>query len=63
MGPDPPREFGRSEADIFCTFFYELSPFISEDELLEGLVALAKESSVSGYDFSTLQHSDLEFVK
>ena len=63
MGTDRPREFGRSEADIVCTFFYELSPFYCGDDILEGIIEMAKESSVPGYDFSTLKPCDLEFVK
>ena len=63
MGTDPPREFGRSEADIICTFFNVLSPFLCGDEMLDGIVEMAKESSVSGYDFATMKPCDLEFVK
>ena len=57
------RDFGRCEADIVCTFFYELSPFLCGDEILDGLVQMAKESSESDYDFSTMKPCDIEFVK
>lgn len=30
MGTDPPREFGRSEADIVCTFFMSFLHFFVE---------------------------------
>ena len=63
MGPDVPREFAKNEGNIVCTFFYELSPFVGGDEVLDGLVEMAKESVVAGYDLSMLTSVDIEFVK
>ena len=58
-----PREFGRSEKDIVFTFFYELSPYMGGDDILEEIVKILKESRVESYDFSSLAASDIAFVK
>ena len=63
MGPNPPREFGRAEKDILCTFFYELNADCNGEEIMEDITRLAKQASVEGHDMSTLDASDLEFVK
>ena len=63
MGPNPPREFGRAEKDILCTFFYELNADCNGEEIMEDITRLAKQASVEGHDMSTLEASDLEFVK
>ena len=62
-GPSSPHEFGRKDSDIVCTFFYELSPFSSGDEVMEGICQMARESFVEGFDFSLMTADDMEFVK
>ena len=56
-----PREFGRSERDIVCTFFYELTPYCFGNEIKNEKIA--KQSCIKGHDFTLLFASDVEFVK
>ena len=58
-----PREFGRSEKDIVCTFFYELTPYCFGDEIMNEIIKIAKQSDVKGHNFTSLAPSDVEFVK
>lgn len=46
MGPHAPREFGRSEKDILCTFFYEINAESSGEEVKEDITRLVKQSNV-----------------
>jgi len=63
MGPNSPREFGRSEKDILCTFFYELNSYNTGEEVIEEIIALAQKITVAGHNFNELTPSDIEFVK
>lgn len=63
MGPHALREFGRSEKDILCTFFYELDAESSGEEVKRDIARLVKQSDVEFCDFSTLKPCDVDFVK
>ena len=63
MGPDAPREFGRRENIILCSFFHRIDTDASGDDLRADIVNLLKQSNLSRCSFSTLTEFDLEFVK
>ena len=58
MGPHAPREFGRSEKDILCTFFYELDSCSSGEDILSDITRLAKQAELEGCDMSTVESGD-----
>ena len=63
MGPNPPHEFGRSEKDILCTFFYELNSYNTGEEVIEEIIAIARKAKIAGQYLAELTVTDIEFVK